>query len=48
MLIMTSSTEYLIRYVSWACEKKPELLVSEKKLEENVKIRNVEQISRVG
>lgn len=44
---MPSSPEYLIRYVSWACEKKLELLANEKKLKENLKIRNVEQISRV-
>ena len=43
---MSSSTEYLIRYVSWACEKKLELLANEKKLKENIKIRK-EQISRV-
>lgn len=29
---MPSSTEYLIRYISWACEKKLELLANEKKI----------------
>lgn len=44
---MPSSPEYLIRRVPWACEKKLELLANEKKLKENLKIRNVEQISTV-
>ena len=44
---MPSSTEYLIRYISWACEKRLEFAGKWKKLRENLKIRNVEQISRV-